>query len=81
MTDLPSKQPDDQRSEAECQLEYQKAGLEAEVLVGRGGADREQQGDDERRAASHGSTARVAARASAATSSAGRFQAAGFGAS
>ena len=31
MTDLPSKQPDDQRSEAECQLEYQKAGLEAEV--------------------------------------------------
>ena len=31
MTELPSKQPDDQRSEAECQLEYQLAGLEAEV--------------------------------------------------
>jgi hypothetical protein len=31
MTDLPSKQPDDQRSEAECQREYQMAGLEAEV--------------------------------------------------
>ena len=31
MTELPSKQPDDQRSEAECQLEYQMAGLEAEV--------------------------------------------------
>jgi hypothetical protein len=31
MTELPSKQPGDQRSEAERQLEYQMAGLEAEV--------------------------------------------------
>jgi hypothetical protein len=31
MTELPSKQPDDQRSEAERQLEYQMAGLEVEV--------------------------------------------------
>ena len=31
MTELPSKQPDDQRSEAERQLEYQMVGLEAEV--------------------------------------------------
>jgi hypothetical protein len=29
MTELPSRQPDDQRSEAERQLEYQMAGLEA----------------------------------------------------
>jgi hypothetical protein len=31
MTELPSKQPDDQRSEAECQLGYQMANLEVEV--------------------------------------------------
>ena len=31
MTELPSKQSDDQRSEAERQLEYQMAALEAEV--------------------------------------------------
>jgi hypothetical protein len=31
MTELPSKQPDDQRSEAERQLEYKMANLEVEV--------------------------------------------------